>query len=387
MTKKIAIAGAGFSGAVIANRLASEGFVVDVYEARDHVGGNCYTARDTDTGVMVHTYGPHIFHTDNRAVWDFVKRYAQFEPYTNRVKAVAGGQVYSLPVNLHTINQFYGTCLDPQAARRLIEEESDQDIVSPVSFEEQALRYIGERLYKAFFYGYTKKQWGCEPSDLPASILKRLPVRFDYNDNYFSHAWQGIPRHGYTPIFEALLDHPNIQLFLGEKLPDDHIQAYSHTFYSGPLDAYFDYRFGDLGYRSLRFEESRHEGDYQGCAVMNYCDADIPYTRITEHKYFAPWETHDKSLVYHEYSFSAGRGDIPFYPVRLLGDKLLLEKYVQLGQAEKGVTFIGRLGTYRYLDMDKTVEEALLVADRFLECAGQGSIMPAFPVSPVGQGG
>lgn len=158
MTKKIAIAGASFSGAVIANRLASEGFVVGVYEARDHVGGNCYTARDTDTGVMVHTYGLHIFHADNRDVWDFVNRYAQFESYTNRVKAVAGGQVYSLPVNLHTINQFYRTCLNPQAARRLIEEESDQNIVSPVSFEEQALRYIGERLYKAFFYGYTKKQ-------------------------------------------------------------------------------------------------------------------------------------------------------------------------------------------------------------------------------------
>jgi len=382
MAKNIAIAGAGFSGAIIANRLANEGFTVNVFETRDHIGGNCYTLRDPDTRVMVHKYGPHIFHTDNREVWDFVNRFAHFQPYTNRVKAVSGGQVYSLPINLHTINQFYGGCLDPKTARRLIGEESDQGITAPVTFEDQALRYIGKKLYEAFFYGYTKKQWGCEPSELPASILKRLPVRFDYNDNYFSHTYQGIPADGYTPVFEALLDHNNISVFLGQALPDNHLEEYAHTFYSGPLDAYFDYRFGELGYRSLRFEESRHEGDFQGCAVMNYCDAHVPYTRITEHKYFAPWESHGDTIVYHEYSFTCSRGDIPFYPVRLVGDRLLLEKYVGLGERVEGVTFIGRLGTYRYLDMDKTIEEALFVAERFLACARGGASMPVFPFSP-----
>jgi len=382
MAGTIAIAGAGFSGAVIANQLANEGFMVHVFETRDHIGGNCYTQRDPDTRIMLHKYGPHIFHTDNKEVWDFVNRYAEFRPYTNRVKAVSGGQVYSLPINLHTINQFYGRCLDPQAARRLIEEESDQSITAPVTFEEQALRYIGEKLYKAFFYGYTKKQWGCEPSELPASILKRLPVRFDYNDNYFSHCYQGIPSNGYTPIFEALLDHSNISVYLGQALPDNHLKEYYHTFYSGPLDAYFDYRFGELGYRSLRFEEHSYEGNYQGCAVMNYCDADIPYTRITEHKYFAPWESHGDTVVYREYSFTCGRMDIPFYPVRLVGDKLLLEKYVGLGKDVEGVTFVGRLGTYRYLDMDKTIEEALFVADQFLGCVRGGARMKTFPVSP-----
>ncbi|VAW80543.1 UDP-galactopyranose mutase [hydrothermal vent metagenome] len=384
MARSVAIAGAGFSGAVIANRLASEGFKVHVFEPRDHIGGNCYTQRDPETQIMIHKYGPHIFHTDNREVWEFVNRFADFHPYTNRVKAVSGGRVYSLPINLHTINQFYGKCLDPKDAYRLIEEESDQSITAPVTFEDQALRYIGRKLYEAFFYGYTKKQWGCEPSELPASILKRLPVRFDYNDNYFSHDYQGIPVDGYTPIFEALLDHSNISVFLGQSLPGNHAKEYCHTFYSGPLDAYFDYRFGELGYRSLRFDESRCEGDYQGCAVMNYCDAQVPYTRITEHKHFAPWESHGDTVVYHEYSFTCGRGDIPFYPVRLVGDKLLLEKYVGLGKGMQRVTFVGRLGTYRYLDMDKTIEEALFVADKFLHCSRGAASMPAFPVSPYG---
>ncbi len=380
----VAVAGAGFSGAVIANALAKAGFRVDVFEERSHIGGNCYTCRDSETNVLVHKYGPHIFHTNREDVWEFVNGLAGFRPYVNRVKAVSQNRVYSLPINLHTINQLYDTCLDPAGAKALIESESDRSITDPQTFEEQALRFVGPRLYKAFLYGYTRKQWGCEPGELPASILKRLPVRFNYDDNYFSHPFQGMPEEGYTPIFEALLDHPNITLHLGVALPGDHLRGYQQTFYSGALDAYFDYSCGDLGYRSLRFEEIRGEGDFQGCAVINYCDYDIPYTRITEHKYFAPWEEHDRTIVFREYSFAATRSDIPFYPVRLAADKVKLQKYMQLAQQTAGVTFVGRLGTYRYLDMDQTIHEALRAAEEFIECRRSGSDMPAFVVSPLG---
>lgn len=384
MSMPVAVAGAGFSGAVIANALAKSGFRVDVFEERSHIGGNCYTCRDSETNVLVHKYGPHIFHTNREDVWDFVNGLARFRPYVNRVKAVSQNRVYSLPINLHTINQLYDTCLDPTGAKALIASESDCTIANPQTFEEQALRFVGPRLYKAFLYGYTKKQWGCEPSELPASILKRLPVRFNYDDNYFSHPFQGMPEEGYTPVFEALLDHPGITLHLGVALPKDHRRAYQQTFYSGALDAYFDYSCGDLGYRSLRFEEIRADGDFQGCAVINYCDYDVPYTRITEHKHFAPWEEHGRTIVFREYSFAATRSDIPFYPIRLAADKIMLEKYMQLARQTAGVTFVGRLGTYRYLDMDQTIHEALQVADKFIECRRSGTDMPAFVVSPLG---
>ena len=246
MKDKILVVGAGFSGAVIARTLAEAGHAVDVIESREHVAGNCYSARDGETGVMVHVYGPHIFHTDDAEVWALMQRFGEMMPYVNRVKSTVDGQVYSLPVNLHTINQFFGKALRPDEARAFISEQADSSIAEPQNFEEQALKFVGRALYEAFFKGYTQKQWGCEPRELPASILKRLPVRFNYNDNYFFHQFQGMPKDGYTPIVAAMLDHPAIHLRLNTHFNRADSAAYAHTFYTGPLDGYFDYQLGRL---------------------------------------------------------------------------------------------------------------------------------------------
>lgn len=362
----IAIVGAGLSGAVIARELAEQGHSVSVFESRDHIAGNCHTERDGDTGVMVHVYGPHIFHTDDREVWDYVNRFERFMPYQNRVKTTSRGRVYSLPINLLTINQFFGTTLRPDEARDFIAERADTSIVEPVTFEEQALRFVGPELYDAFFKGYTQKQWGCSPTELPASILKRLPVRFNYDDNYFFHTYQGMPENGYTAMIGKILDHASISVTLSTPFERNRKSDYRHTFYSGPLDAYFDHEFGRLGYRTLDFERFTYQGDYQGCAVMNYGDVDVPYTRITEHKHFSPWETHEGSVCYREFSRECGPNDIPYYPIRLVKEKEQLAAYEALAKAESDVTFVGRLGTYRYLDMDVTIREALDTARAFL---------------------
>ncbi len=369
--KNLLMVGAGLSGAVIGRELAEAGHRVTVVEHRDHLGGNCHTERDPDTGVMVHVYGPHIFHTDDAEVWEYVGRFARFMPYRNRVKTTAQGQVFSLPINLHTINQFFRRTMRPDEARRFImEEQADRSIVEPRNFEEQALRLVGPALYEAFFKGYTRKQWGCEPSELPASILKRLPVRFNYDDNYFFHRFQGIPQEGYTRMVSRILDHPGISVHLGTRFSREQRRDFDHVFYSGPLDGYFDFALGRLGYRTLDFERFSYEGDYQGCAVMNYGDADVPWTRITEHKHFAPWEEHEGSICYREFSRAAGPDDIPYYPIRLVDEKAVLERYVSRARGEKGVTFVGRLGTYRYLDMDVTIREALDAARAYLSLDG-----------------
>ena len=360
------LVGAGFSGAVIGRALAEAGHSVTIVEARDHVAGNCHTQRDAETGVMVHVYGPHIFHTDDAEVWDYVNRFGAFVPYKNRVKTTARGQVFSLPINLHTINQFYGTTMRPDAARAFIEEQADTTITDPQTFEEQALRFVGPDLYDAFFRGYTVKQWGMDPTALPASILKRLPVRFNYDDNYFAHRFQGMPAQGYTALVTAILDHPAITVHLETRFARVQAGAYDHVFYAGPLDGWFDYELGHLGYRTLDFERFTYDGDYQGCAVMNYGDADVPWTRITEHKHFSPWEDHAGSVLYREFSRACEAGDIPYYPIRQVREKALLRDYVTRAEAETGVTFVGRLGTYRYLDMDVTIREALDTAAVFL---------------------
>lgn len=363
---KIAIVGAGFSGAVVANRLSAIGHEITVFEGREHIGGNCYTERDESTGVMVHTYGPHIFHTDNERVWNYVNQFGEFVPYVNRVKAIARNSVYSLPINLHTINQFFGKTFSPDEAKKYIESISDKGIASPQTFEEQALSFVGKDLYETFFKGYTVKQWGRDPKQLPASILKRLPLRFNYDDNYFNHRYQGMPKYGYTDVIAAMLDNKNIDLILGEKIGREKLLDFDYVFYSGPLDAWFDYKYGRLPYRTLRFEKFYYNGDYQGNAVINYCDADIPYTRITEHKHFSPWELHDSSVCYREFSSECGEDDVPYYPIRLNNDMSVLERYESLAKQEKNVTFMGRLGTYRYLDMDVTIAEALKICDEFI---------------------
>ena len=380
---RILLVGAGLSGAVIGRHLAEAGHDCRIIDSRSHVGGNCHTQRDADTGVMMHIYGPHIFHTDDEEVWRYVNRFAAFMPFQNRVKTTAQGAVYSLPINLLTINQFFGETLRPDEARAFIGGKADRSISDPQTFEEQALRFIGPELYGAFFKGYTEKQWGCSPSELPASILKRLPVRFTYDDNYFSHIFQGMPREGYTAMIEAILDHPRISVSLDTPYEAAMADRFDHVFWSGPLDGFFDYRLGRLGYRTLDFERFTYQGDYQGCAVMNYGDPEVPYTRITEHKHFSPWERHEGSVCYREYSREAGPDDIPYYPIRLVNEKALLAEYVALAEATPKVTVGGRLGTYRYLDMDVTVREALDTAGLFLDRLRKQDRMPSFVQSPL----
>ena len=357
--QRIGMAGAGLSCAVIARELAERGHDVEIFEKRPHVAGNCHTERDAASQVMLHVYGPHIFHTDDHEVWAYVRRFMNFMPYVNRVKATAQGQVFSLPINLHTINQFFGKTFSPGEARLYIEQQADTSIETPQSFEEQALRFVGRGLYEAFFKGYTVKQWGVSPTTLPASILKRLPVRFNYDDNYFAHRYQGMPEHGYTAMVEHILDHPKITVRLNQGLTRAMVPSFDHVFYSGPVDGYYGYDLGRLPYRTLDFERFDADGDHQGCAVMNYCDEATPFTRVTEHKYFAPWEQHDRSVCYREYSRACGTDDVPYYPVHLVHGDSMLDAYMARAKAEPGVTFVGRLGTYRYMDMDVTIRAAL----------------------------
>ena len=382
MSDKVVMVGAGFSGAVIGRALAQAGHDVTVMDSRSHVAGNCHTARDPDTGVMVHTYGPHIFHTDDAQVWDYITQFGTFEPYKNRVKSTSGGQVYSLPVNLHTINQFYAKTLRPDEARAFIAAQA-QDIPDPQNFEEQALAFVGRDLYEAFFKGYTTKQWGCAPRDLPAAILKRLPVRFNYDDNYFFHQFQGMPRDGYTALVDAILDHDKITVQLNTTFDPATARDWDHVFWSGPLDAWFNYDRGRLGYRTLDFEQFTYDGDYQGCAVMNYGDETVPHTRITEHKHFAPWEHHAGSVLYIETARACGPDDTPYYPIRQVAEKALLADYVSAAQDARNVTFVGRLGTYRYLDMDVTIREALDCAAQWLAARDTGQPPPRFSKAPL----
>lgn len=365
--KQIAIIGAGFSGAVIARELAEKGIKCRVFESRNHIAGNCYTKKDAQTDVMVHVYGPHIFHTDNEVVWHYINRFCEMMPYINRVKTTVNNHVYSLPINLLTINQLFNKALSPKEAQQFIATKGEQSIDEPQNFEEQALKMLGNELYQAFFYGYTTKQWGRSPKELPASILKRLPVRFNYDDNYFAHKYQGMPKDGYTKIVESILKHDNISVHLSTEFDKTTIDHYDHVFYSGALDAFFDYEHGALEYRTLDFETIYDEGDYQGCAVMNYGEVNVPYTRITEHKYFAPWESHKKTICYKEYSRNCELNDIPYYPVRLVDTNERLDFYLNKANALDKVTFVGRLGTYRYLDMDVTIQEALDAAKLYLE--------------------
>lgn len=362
-TKRYLVIGAGFSGAVIAEQLShAQDCQIIVIDERPHIGGNCHTERDSSTGVMVHTYGPHIFNTDNKTVWDYIQRFCVMMPFVNRVKTVYRGRVYAMPINLHTINQFFDKAFNPEQARSFIEQQGDKSIKDPQNFEEQALKFIGKDLYHAFFYGYTKKQWGCEPSELPAAILKRLPVRFTYDDNYYSNPYQGIPQDGYTAIFEKMLHHPNIEVRLNTKFGNDFDTAgFDHIFYTGPIDAFFNYQYGRLSYRTVLFERNEANGDYQGNAVINYADPEVHYTRIAEHKHFAPWETHDKTVYFKEFSKETETGDIPYYPKRLKNDMEKLALYQQAVQQLDNYTFLGRLATYRYMDMHHVISEALQI--------------------------
>jgi UDP-galactopyranose mutase len=313
-----------------------------------------------------------------------------------------------LPVNLHTINQFFGKTMSPDEARRFVAGLGDQSISEPRNFEEQALKMLGRDLYETFFKGYTVKQWGCDPTELPAAILKRLPVRFNYDDNYYSKRFQGIPAAGYTEIVRRILDHPRIHVRLNKRLDvasksiraDDGVKAlepcstgvahFAHVFYTGPLDAFFNYCEGRLGYRTVTFKRiDTDRCDLQGTAVINYPDLSVPWTRIHEHKHFAPWEQNERTVAFQEYSKETEPADIPYYPKRLAADKTLL-RYRQLaeelasrtsipGNQCARVSFLGRLATYRYMDMEAVISEALDFADSFIASIGSDNPPQVFP--------
>ncbi|MEO6490917.1 MAG: UDP-galactopyranose mutase [Ferruginibacter sp.] len=380
MAYRYLIIGSGFSGCVLANCLVNKmDCKVDIWDERGHMGGNCHTSRDEKTGIMVHRYGPHIFNTDKKEIWEYVNSFGEFKPYVHRVKALSNGKVYSLPVNLFTINQFFNKNFNPQEAKEFLETQADTSITDAKNFEEQALKFIGKDLYKAFFYGYTKKQWGCEPTELPASIIKRIPVRFNYDDNYHNNTYTGIPVDGYTAIMQKMTDHPGIKISLNKKFdPADDVTQYDHVFYTGPLDAYFNYSEGRLGYRTVTFEQHYAEGDHQGVSQMNYCDEEVPYTRVAEHKHFTPWEKHEKTVYFKEFSKETGKDDLPYYPKRLAEDKIILEKYRKQAGSLKGISFLGRLATYRYMDMHHVIGEAMQFAGNFMETVNNRSEPPVF---------
>ena len=382
MGTTIGIAGAGFAGAVLARELALTGrYSIEVFDERPHVAGNCHTSRDAASGILLHHYGPHIFNTSRKDVWDYVNSFASFGAYTNRVKAITARGVFSMPMNLLTINQFFGKTMNPSQAKEFLAQIGDASIKEPRNFEEQALRFLGRELYENFFHGYTKKQWGVEPRELPASILQRLPVRFNYDDNYYQQRYQGIPVEGYTAIVEKILDHPSIKVQVGQRLAPSDATQFDHLFWSGPLDVYFEHELGRLQYRSLVFERFDATGDYQGNAVINYCQESVPWTRIAEHKHFAPWEEHSQTVCFREYSKLAEERDVPYYPLRLQGDKKMLQNYMSLAERARCVTFIGRLGTYRYLDMHVVIGESLDLARTCL--ASPMSEWPRFSAKPL----
>lgn len=378
--KRYLIVGAGFSGAVLARHLAENlDRKIILIDKRSHIAGNCHTERDEDTGVMVHRYGAHIFHTSDLKVWKYITQFGNFYPFINRPKASIESGIYSLPINLHTINQFFSMKLNPNEAKKFLTTIADNSIKEPKNFEEQALKFIGKELYEAFFYGYTKKQWGCEPNRLPASILKRIPVRYNYNDNYYNSIYQGIPEQGYSQLIANILDHPNIQVKLNTAFDPIMRGEFSHVFYTGPLDEFYGFQFGRLSYRTVYWEKSIYKGDFQGHPGINYPELDVSWTRIREHKHYTYWEQHESTVVFKEYSKETGENDEPYYPKRLAEDKALLNEYVDKATSDRGVSFLGRLGTYRYMDMHQVIRESLDFGVEFCTAHTNRQPLPMFP--------
>ncbi|MCL2595788.1 MAG: UDP-galactopyranose mutase [Promicromonosporaceae bacterium] len=381
MDVDLVVVGAGLFGLTVAERAAAAGRRVLVLERRLHIGGNAYSSPDPETGIEVHRYGAHLFHTSNERVWEYANRFTAFTDYRHRVYTTHRGEVFPLPINLGTINQFFRSTLGPNQARALIASQAAEmsELLGgrePSNLDEQGVCLIGRPLYEAFIRGYTAKQWQVDPRELPASIITRLPVRYTYDNRYFADRYEGLPVEGYTAWFEKMMDHPRIEVRLGTDFLDESEPFNKATtvgrvpvVYTGPVDRYFGYAVGDLSWRTIDLaEEVLEVGDYQGCPVMNYADEDMPYTRVLEFRHFHPERNYpsDRTVIHREFPRAAGRGDEPYYPVNTPADRRRLATYQELATAEPDVHFGGRLGTYRYLDMDKTIAAALSLANRLL---------------------
>lgn len=354
------IVGSGFFGAVFAREVKKHGKSVLVIERRGHIGGNCFSYSYEDTGIDVHKYGTHIFHTPSKEIWDYIGAFTEFNRYQHHVLTTCRGKVYSMPINLGTINQFYGLTLKPYEVADFLKTKIGR-VGEPKNCEEKAISLVGKELYEAFIKGYTAKHWNCDPRELPADLITRLPIRDSYFDSYYDHAYQGVPIGGYTPIFEKMLDGVPVELNTDFFEKRDHWRSLCRTLvYTGPIDRYFDYRFGKLSWRSIRLETERLAvADCQGTSVMNYADAEIPYTRIHEPKHLhrqKPWLP-DTTVIQRE--FSCDDPNEPFYPVNRDKDRVILAKYQTLQKAEAGVIFGGRLAEYKYYDMHCVIAMAL----------------------------
>ena len=371
------VVGAGLFGLTVAERMASAGRRVVVLDRRDHLGGNAWSEVEPTTGIEVHRYGAHLFHTSNERVWEYVNRFTSFTDYVHHVYTSHRGEVFPMPINLGTINQFFRSSHGPDAARALVAEQSAElDGKRPENLDEKGVSLIGRPLYEAFIRGYTAKQWQTDPRDLPASIISRLPVRFTYDNRYFNDTYEGLPTDGYAAWLTRMADHPNIEVRLSTDFFDD-----SHEYskdkvvgrvpvvYTGPLDRYFDHAEGRLTWRTLDFEQEIVEtGDFQGTSVMNYADEDVPFTRILEFRHFHPERDlqTDRTVIVREFSRFADEGDEPYYPVNTASDREMLLRYRELAAAEPRVFFGGRLGTYQYLDMHMAIGSALSMVDNQL---------------------
>jgi UDP-galactopyranose mutase len=371
------VVGSGFFGLTVAERMADAyGLDVTVIDRRDHIGGNAYSERDPETGIEIHRYGAHLFHTSNERVWAYVNRFTAFTSYVHRVYTKHHGEVFPLPTNLHTINQFFRAAYGPDEARALIAEQAAElgDTV-PRNLEEKAIKLIGRPLYEAFIRDYTAKQWQTDPTQLPADVISRLPVRYDYDNRYFNDTHEGLPVDGYTALLERIADHPRITVHLSTDFFTSDEFGKSRTVgnlpivYTGPVDRYFDSSLGHLSWRTLDFKrEVLPVGDFQGTSVMNYADLDVPFTRIHEFKHFHPERESpaDATVIMREYSRFATAADEPYYPVNSTADRDRILRYREFMQDEPDVFFGGRLGTYQYLDMHMAIGSALSMVENRL---------------------
>ncbi|MFI0465061.1 MULTISPECIES: UDP-galactopyranose mutase [Saccharopolyspora] len=368
------VVGSGFFGLTIAERAATQlDKRVLVLDRRDHIGGNAYSEAEPETGIEVHRYGAHLFHTSNKRVWDYVNQFTEFTDYQHRVFTKYQGQIYSFPMNLGLLGQFFGRSFTPDEAKALVAEQASEiDTADAQNLEEKAISLIGRPLYEAFVRGYTAKQWQTDPKELPAAVISRLPVRYNFNNRYFNDSFEGLPVDGYTAWLQKMADHDNIEVRLSTDFFDvrAELPADVPVVFTGPLDRYFDYVEGELGWRTLDFEtEVVPTGDFQGTSVMNYADQEVPYTRIHEFRHFHPERDYypkDKTVVVREYSRAAESGDEPYYPINTPEDRQKLEAYRELAKKEakeRKVVFGGRLGTYKYLDMHMAIGSALSMFD------------------------